>query len=102
MWKDYMSDSHVAAPSEAHVHPSGNVSPEPTGPQGIPRWLIEKFKVESLKRAEVRESALRAAFRMGSKETARAADKLLRASGSRLKWARGGSQMLSPRDPSDE
>lgn len=92
-WQDGMSDTHVAAPHEGHVPHSGNVSQEPLGPQGLPGWLIAKFKEEALKRKEVAQSAERAAFRFNSRAVEREADAFLRKHGVKLAWKRGGKQI---------
>lgn len=110
-WQDAMSDTHVKAPHEGHVSPSGNVSPdeEEEGKFKL-KWRPcpscksegEGFRLICISYGQkqcncclrdLRESALRAAFTMRSGSVEREADKLLRKGGAKLQWKRGGLQI---------
>lgn len=87
-WRDHLIDTHVAAPHDGHVPSGGNTSQEPSGPQGLPCWLIQKFAAKAAVKRTERALAEQAACRLRKVESHGLADDFLRSKGHFIKRIR--------------
>lgn len=80
-WQDHMIDTHVAAPHSGHVPSAGNASQEPSGPPGLPGWLIQRMAEESARKREQRALMEQAGYRLRQVEAQDLASDFLRSKG---------------------
>lgn len=110
--KDYLSDTHVAAPHTGHVSPKGNVTPDAEEDALKPMWrpcpkchaLPEdgQFRLINIRwglmpckvcLVEEREAVERMRYTLTNGSLDKQADRFLKLNGCKLQWKRGGKQL---------